>query len=58
MMLSSANTFSYKRDYITLEEYINDNMEPRNLNTSGDATFYLFGGNHNVLVTDVSYKID
>jgi len=43
IVLSSANSYSYDKRYVSLSEYISRMMGPQNITTSGDQTFYHFG---------------
>lgn len=43
--LSTANTYSYKKVDVPLQEYIVHYMKPQRLNTPGNETLYWFGDN-------------
>jgi len=49
MMLSSANTYSTRKQYLSLSEYLDSYIQSQDLDQTGDNTFYLFGGNHPTL---------
>ena len=43
VILSSANSFSYSKRTVTLAKYISSMMQPQNISTHGNETFYHFG---------------
>ena len=45
IVLSSANTHSYKKTRKTLAKYLSENMAPRVLADRGDTSYYHFGDN-------------
>lgn len=51
--LSSANTYSYQKLDVTLEQYVTKIMKPQNLDTPGNETFYWFGDNNHTEWADV-----
>ncbi|XP_005095148.1 jmjC domain-containing protein 8 [Aplysia californica] len=44
--LSSANTHSYEKVEVTLQEYVDKYLKPQTLKTLGNETFYWFGDNN------------
>ncbi|KAI6214973.1 hypothetical protein M3Y94_00331000 [Aphelenchoides besseyi] len=43
VVLSSANTFSYRKMASNFEEYVTSYLKPQNLSVLGNETWYLFG---------------
>ncbi|XP_042294628.1 jmjC domain-containing protein 8 isoform X2 [Sceloporus undulatus] len=44
--LSTANTYSYRKVDLPFQEYVDQLLEPQDLNSLGSETFYFFGDNN------------